>query len=148
MGQYRSALGKMVDMTSLMSKNEHVRAVGNMKVNARGDDIDSHGRVIKPVTAKVGAAYQKTVGNRAANLTKKEADMQSAGLETDKVTPNEPKTVVDETDPGFFNEELESADEAVEIERIKAAELAAQNVKIKPASEAPEFFEPTTSKKK
>jgi hypothetical protein len=142
MGQYRSALGKMVDMTSLMSKNEHVRAVGNMKVNARGDDIDSHGRVIKPVTAKVGAAYQKTVGNRAANLTKREAESQSAGLQPDSI-----KNDVDETDPGFLNEELESENEAAEIERIKAAELAAKNVKIKPASEAPEFFEPTTKKK-
>ena len=57
MPQYRSAMGKMVDMTQLASKNEHVRAVGNMKVNARGDTIDGHNNVIVPVTKKVSAAY-------------------------------------------------------------------------------------------
>jgi hypothetical protein len=70
MKQYRSAQGKMVDMTALMAKNERVRAVGNMKVNARGDTIDSQGKVITPVTQKVGAAYQATVGNKTAQVKK------------------------------------------------------------------------------
>ena len=56
MKNYRSAMGKSVDMGALVAKNEHVRAVGNMSVNARGDTIDSNGRIIKPVTAKVNQA--------------------------------------------------------------------------------------------
>ena len=63
---YRSAQGKVVDMSALAAKNERTRAVGNMKVNARGDTIDSTGKIIIPVTQKVGEAYQKTVGNRSA----------------------------------------------------------------------------------
>jgi hypothetical protein len=63
---YRSAQGKVVDMSALAAKNERTRAVGNMKVNARGDTIDSTGKIITPVTQKVGEAYQKTVGNRSA----------------------------------------------------------------------------------
>ena len=43
---YRSALGKTVDMGKLMLQNENTRAVGNMKVNARGDLIDDMNRVI------------------------------------------------------------------------------------------------------
>jgi hypothetical protein len=34
---YKSAKGKPVDMGALRLKNEKERAVGNMKVNARGD---------------------------------------------------------------------------------------------------------------
>ena len=37
---YRSASGKTVDMGALRLKNEKTRAVGNMKVNARGDMIN------------------------------------------------------------------------------------------------------------
>lgn len=63
MAQYRSALGKPVDMAQLAAKNENVRAVGNMSVNARGDTIDGNGKVVVPVTKKVGEAYQRTVAN-------------------------------------------------------------------------------------
>ena len=34
---YKSSRGKSVDMGALRLKNEKERAVGNMKVNARGD---------------------------------------------------------------------------------------------------------------
>lgn len=66
MKKHRTALGKIVDMSELLSKNERTRAVGNMKVNARGDTIDSQGKVIEPVTNKVTGNYAKTVGNRSA----------------------------------------------------------------------------------
>ena len=39
---YRSALGKTIDMSSVVTKNEKVRAVGNMNVNARGDVINNN----------------------------------------------------------------------------------------------------------
>jgi hypothetical protein len=43
---YRTAQGKIVDLGAMMVQNETVRAVGNMKTNARGDVIDSQGRVL------------------------------------------------------------------------------------------------------
>ena len=70
MAVYRSAQGKLVDMNALVAKNQKTRAVGNMSVNARGDSIDSYGRVIQPVTEKVTNTYSKTVGNRSANAVK------------------------------------------------------------------------------
>ena len=36
---YKSSRGKPVDMGALRLKNENERAVGNMKVNARGDAV-------------------------------------------------------------------------------------------------------------
>ena len=44
---YRTARGKTVDMGALRLKNEKTRAVGNMKVNARGDQINDGNQVIK-----------------------------------------------------------------------------------------------------
>jgi len=72
---HRSAQGKMVDMQALISRNEKVRAVGiNQKVNARGDTIDDSGKIIVPVTEKVGRRYQGSVSNRSAIPKKKEVE--------------------------------------------------------------------------
>jgi hypothetical protein len=64
MSKRRTAQGKIIDMRALAAKNEHTRAVGNMKVNARGDEIDSTGKVITPITEKVA----KIVGNKSAQV--------------------------------------------------------------------------------
>jgi hypothetical protein len=44
---YRTAQGKAVDLGTIMLQNEHVRAVGNMNVNARGDKLDHNNQVIE-----------------------------------------------------------------------------------------------------
>jgi len=44
---YKSAQGKSVDLGTIILQNEHVRAVGNMNVNARGDLLDNENRVIE-----------------------------------------------------------------------------------------------------
>jgi hypothetical protein len=43
----RSMRGKEVDMEKLNLRNETLPAVGNMKVNARGDEIGKGGKVVK-----------------------------------------------------------------------------------------------------
>jgi len=108
MAKYRTAMGKVVDMTQLTAKNEHVRAVGNMSVNARGDSIDSLGRVVTPVTKKVGGAYQKTVSNRSANIVRNKNAPQPAKADA-------PAAEVTEEELEF----LDTADEDMEIETIK-----------------------------
>lgn len=45
--QYRSMQGKVVDLDKLISKNELTPAVGNIKVNARGDEIGPGGQIIR-----------------------------------------------------------------------------------------------------
>ena len=140
MSIYKSAQGKSVDMAALAARNEHVRAVGNMPVNARGDTIDANGKIIEPMTKKVAANYQKTVANRATNMTRPiQADpVINKPVENFELLPSE--------------QEFENDDEADEIEAIKAAALKAAeiptDVVIKSASEAPEFFEPITKKTK
>ena len=59
---YRSANGKQVDMGALRLQNEKVRAVGNMKVNARGDVVDDGNRVIATKPEQVNKQYKKQTG--------------------------------------------------------------------------------------
>ena len=87
MRMYKTAQGKRIDMAALAAQNETVRAVGNMKVNARGDTIDGFGKVITPATQRVNEMYAKTVGNRSAN-TRKPVRQQPA-LQNLELTPEE-----------------------------------------------------------
>lgn len=45
--QYRSMQGKSIDMDMLRQKNELTPAVGNARVNARGDELGPGGQIIK-----------------------------------------------------------------------------------------------------
>ena len=56
---YKSAMGKTVDMGSLLLQNERVRAVGNMNVNARGDRLDSNNQIVEPKNQQVQRRYKK-----------------------------------------------------------------------------------------
>ena len=116
MAKHRSALGKIVDMGAITRKNEKVRAVGNMPVNARGDTIDGEGRIIKPVTEKVTEGYAKTVGNKSANPVKR----------PQQVAKPEPKIDLQELTP-LERELEESLEDDLEVEKIKQEELKKQN---------------------
>ena len=50
--------GQAIDMSSLVLSNEETVAVGNMKVNARGDQLDANGNVVKTKTEQAQAYYQ------------------------------------------------------------------------------------------
>lgn len=128
MAKYRSAMGKIVDMSALAAKNERTRAVGNMRVNARGDTIDAAGRIIKAATSKVNENYSKTVGNRSAQSgkvprkgndpipqrpTSKPATVKQASAVNQKV----------EEELTQMEKELEEdLDYDLEVERIKSKE--------------------------
>lgn len=44
---HRSASGKEVDMEKLRAQNELTLAVGNARVNARGDEIGPGGKIVR-----------------------------------------------------------------------------------------------------
>jgi hypothetical protein len=44
---YRSMQGKEVDMNKLVNQNEMTVAVGNVRVNARGDLLGPGGKIVK-----------------------------------------------------------------------------------------------------
>lgn len=74
---YRTAQGKIVDLGALQAQNEHVRAVGNMQVNARGDKIDANGRVISTRAQQVNRNLDRTttVDPEPVPRAKTEAEM-------------------------------------------------------------------------
>lgn len=61
--QYRTAQGKIVDLGAIQLQNEHVRAVGNMNVNARGDTIDSKGNSIDSRNRQLARQYNRQVAS-------------------------------------------------------------------------------------
>lgn len=44
---YTSVRGKEIDMEKLSLRNEKTPAVGNMRVNARGDELGEGGKIIR-----------------------------------------------------------------------------------------------------
>ena len=116
--KYKTAMGKVVDMGALAAKNEKARAVGNMKVNARGDDIDSHGRIIKPVTEKVNDIYGKTVGNKSAHVQRPPPRRPQPAPAPAPAPAQEPKEELTEWEHDIDN----SIADDLEIEKIKEKE--------------------------
>ena len=64
---YKSSRGKAVDMGALRLQNEKVRAVGNMKVNARGDAVDDNNEVIQSRPQQVHDQYQQQIQSKTTS---------------------------------------------------------------------------------
>jgi hypothetical protein len=86
---HRTASGKSIDMAALVSKNEKVRAISNVPMNARGDIIDSNDEVVSPVSQRVARTYNKTTMNPTAqpNKTSPTASPALANQATNKEEP-------------------------------------------------------------
>jgi hypothetical protein len=76
----RTMQGKMVDMDKLISQNELMPAIGNMKVNARGDELGPGGKIIRKREDIVAAYYED---NPAAQPTSIKKTTSSIKLEED-----------------------------------------------------------------
>jgi hypothetical protein len=123
--KHRTALGRVIDMGELIAKNERVRAVGNMKVNARGDTIDSFGRIVEPATNKVNQNYAKTVGNRSAHAVRNKPVRKGnePGVSPKPVKTSAPDHKLPVKELHTEERELEADfDSDLEIENIKAQE--------------------------
>jgi protein involved in temperature-dependent protein secretion len=65
---YRTAQGRIVDLGALEVQNEHVRAVGNMNVNARGDKLDANGNVISTRSQQVNRNLDRATNTAAGPI--------------------------------------------------------------------------------
>lgn len=45
--RYKTMQGREVDMDQLLQKNETVPAVGNVRMNARGDELGQGGKIVR-----------------------------------------------------------------------------------------------------
>jgi hypothetical protein len=99
---YRTARGRELDMNKIVNQNELTIAVGNAKVNARGDKLGPDGKIIQrrediqrandavaipeqvsvretPATAK--SVVEKTKSSASVKTIKNVADMDPEGNE-------------------------------------------------------------------
>jgi hypothetical protein len=56
---YRSMQGKQVDMETLAARNETMPAVGNVRMNARGDELGPGGVVTRKREDIVSSLYKQ-----------------------------------------------------------------------------------------
>jgi hypothetical protein len=59
---HKTMQGKTIDMGKLISQNEMTVAVGNMKVNARGDRLGPGGKIIQTREEIIAEQQQKQAG--------------------------------------------------------------------------------------
>ena len=85
---YRTMQGRMVDIEKLRGANENVQAVGNMKVNARGDVLGPNGTIVKK-KEKVMSEYYETPKGKATEHPR----MKTPPRQTQSIAA--PKTVVE-----------------------------------------------------
>lgn len=76
---YRTMQGKEVDMNKLINQNELTVAVGNAKVNARGDELGAGGKIIRKREDVLRAT--ESAGPTQINVRKNVSDMDPEGNE-------------------------------------------------------------------
>lgn len=84
---YRTMQGRMVDIDQLRAANESVQAVGNMKVNARGDVLGANGKVVTPKAQVIKKYYEQPKGKASEGkvITKQAPAPQTKAIETKAV---------------------------------------------------------------
>lgn len=81
---YQTMQGKQIDIDLLRKRNELTPAVGNARVNARGDELGPGGKIVKKREDSVKAYYQTP---NAVNGTVEEAETPLA----EEVVAEKPK---------------------------------------------------------
>jgi len=84
---YRSMQGREIDMDKLMGRNELMPAIGNAKVNARGDELGAGGQIVRKREEVIAEYYDdnpKAIPERRAE-------------ESVEVTPEPAPTIYNDT---------------------------------------------------
>ena len=93
---YRTMQGKEIDMEQLMARNETMPAVGNVRVNARGDELGPDGKIIKTREAVLAEYYD----NDPRTVSDEELSLSQVKINTPKrptIEPAQPKSKIKET---------------------------------------------------
>jgi hypothetical protein len=139
---YKTAMGRPIDMDALRAKNELVRAVSNVPMNARGDIIDSDNNIVTPVSERVNRVtreYSKaTPKSLEKKLEKKEEVVKPAQpAQHTTVRRSDTRPVVSKTEPPVIfaedlsPEEMEIFDEFDDVDEVGRPEQETQQQKVK-----------------
>ena len=96
--QYKSMQGKTVDMDLLRQKNELTPAVGNAKVNARGDELGPGGKIVRTREQVLKDYYDSNPGvpDEIAISRKEQAQAEKMEEDTPVVESEDEDWVEDE----------------------------------------------------
>ncbi len=61
---YKTAQGKVIDIEKLRLQNELTPAIGNMRVNARGDQLGPGGQIVKSREEMLDDHYKNSISKR------------------------------------------------------------------------------------
>ena len=86
---YKSMQGKQIDMDMLRQRNELTPAVGNAKVNARGDELGPGGKIIRKKEDLLKEYYENS-SSMPEEVAVKRSTTQEVAEET--TTTTKPKT--------------------------------------------------------
>ena len=116
--QHRSMRGKVVDMDLLRKRNELTPAVGNAKVNARGDELGAGGQIVRKREEIIKEYYNQAgaVRGDSGRAKPKAADEVIAAEQTKTKTTRSTKKTETELTPeekAMF-EEAKAEDEWIE----------------------------------
>ena len=115
MVQRRTNKGVVIDMEALLAQNSDEPAMGNMRVNAKGDVIGKNGEIIQTAEDRARAYYTENPKSSTAKSTLKGAQpdqpaQTESELEPEVKTAEAQKTeanqsVIDQVDPASVPEE-------------------------------------------
>jgi hypothetical protein len=84
--------GKEIDLDQLRARNEMTLAVGNVKVNARGDELGPGGKIIRKreeIMAEYHAAHPEAVQSKKPAKKEEVQVPPNSGLDDEDNTPEE-----------------------------------------------------------
>lgn len=119
---YTTANGKQLNLDAIISTNEQTIAVGNMKVNARGDKLGPGGK-IEQTKEQVMKEYYKLNTPVAVDTPpqpyqqKKTKDLVDEWIEPVITDDNETETVERETRPGLRGKLADSISQTKIVEK-------------------------------
>lgn len=129
---YTTAQGKQIDIEGLRVANEETIAVGNMKVNARGDKLGAGGRVVE-TRNQTQDAYHKLSTPVPININVDEVINQQikSGARMTQGAPMpepQPDPVVEAVDEPIVEPVVTTADPVPQMRGSLAAAVAAPTV--------------------
>jgi hypothetical protein len=112
--QYRTMQGKMVDMDLLRQRNELTPAVGNVRVNARGDELGPGGKIVKKREDVLRDYYAENVEPTAFEAPAGKEKQEVVEQPTETVEVEQPKAKSTVARAGKTKAETKIEDEWVE----------------------------------
>jgi hypothetical protein len=98
---YKSMQGKQIDMDLLRQKNELTPAVGNAKVNARGDELGPGGKIVRTREQVLKDYYASNPGVPEEQAVSRKVKVEETAPAQDPLSIEEEGDCVEDDDGNF-----------------------------------------------